>query len=363
MESYRSSGEMRLFSYLDQRRDTILEYSYLNNFVDVPQTVEELSAYLPGRSHYHDVNELFTEIGKSRDVDFLRAKISKIFLIPLALLKTLDENTFSNITRTLYENQLLNNIKLDEKVNLSYADTLEEVNGDDFELAYSENACQCCLPVRGDAIIGTKTVSGSSATVHRMECAYAQEVLNNAKSKSLKSDVIDDSIKERRLRSRFSSKNALRPDADEYPVQLIWPAFEDSWEDGNSESFLTEVVVVANDRKLLLADCSVVASTNSEILKTGSSSTSEHCVLEFLVRVRNLDELQILMDKLLGVNSVMSVERRVRTFLLFQCIASRTHLFISLFSLAVCCLVRCNVRLCLDDTIHSRRDTVLYMHD
>jgi hypothetical protein len=53
------------------------------------------------------------------------------------------------------------------------------------------------------------------------------------------------------------------------------------------------------------------ADTNSEILKTGSSSTSEHCVLEFLVRVRDLDDLQILMDRLLDANSVMSVERRV----------------------------------------------------
>ena len=71
------------------------------------------------------------------------------------------------------------------------------------------------------------------------------------------------------------------------------------------------MVIIANDRKLLLADCSIIASTNSEILKTGSSSTSEHCVLEFLVRVRDLEHLQILMDKLLEVKSVMTVERRV----------------------------------------------------
>lgn len=315
MESYRSSGEMRIFSYLEQRRDTILEYSYLNNFVDVPQTAEELSTFLPGRSHYYDVNELLTDIGKSRDADFLRTKVSKIFLIPLALLKSVDERAFSNITRTLYANQLSQNVRSDEKVSLSYADILNGVNGDDFELAYSENACQCCLPVRGDAIIGIKTMSvESSTTVHRMECPYAQEVLNKAKSKPISNYATDDSATERTARSKLSFKNAIRPDADEYPVQLMWPAFDDAWEDGNSETFLTEVVVVANDRKLLLADCSVIASTNSEILKTGSSSTSEHCVLEFLVRVRDLDELQILMDKLLEVDSVMSVERRVRSF-------------------------------------------------
>lgn len=317
MESYRSSGEMRLFGYLDQRRDIILEYSYLNNFVEVPQTVEELATYLPGRSHYNDVNELLTDIGKSRDVDFLRSKISKIFLVPLALLKTLDESTFSNITRILYVNQFSSNTKTDDKVDLSYADVLTGIDGDDYEFAYAENSCQCCLPVHGDAIIGTKTMSvESSATVHRLECPYAQEVLNKSKAKPI-NYAADESTIERTSKSKLCCKNSMRPDADEYPVQLVWPTFEDenSWE--TAETFLTEVVVVANDRKLLLADCSVVASTNSEILKTGSSSTSEHCVLEFLVRVRDLTELQMLMDKLLQVDSVMSVERRVSDFL--QC--------------------------------------------
>ncbi len=72
----------------------------------------------------------------------------------------------------------------------------------------------------------------------------------------------------------------------------MWP--EDvSWEEWNRESFLVEIVVMANDRKLLLADCSVIALKNSEILKTGSSSSLE---------------LQNLMEKLIEVQSVMSVK-------------------------------------------------------
>jgi (p)ppGpp synthase/HD superfamily hydrolase len=314
-----------MLDYLDQRKDVILENSYLNDFVDIPRSVHELSTFLPGRSHYYDVNELLIDIGKSRDVDFLRSKVSKIFLVPLTLLKTMDESRFSNITRTLYATQLSNNVKSSDKVRLSYGDVLNGGSGADFELAYSDNVCQACLPVRGDAIIGTKSMSADSPTtiVHRMECPYAQEVMNNVKSKSVtlkefsnKNGAVEDPNSERtRIRSRpkLSSKNSLRPDSDEYPVQLVWPTLEDSWEDGNSETFLTEVVIVANDRKLLLADCGAVASRNSEILKTGSSSTSEHCILEFLVRVRDLDELQSLMDKLGEVDCVMSVERRVRT--------------------------------------------------
>ena len=168
MASYRASGEMRLFDYLNHCRDTILEYSYLNNLSDIPQSAEELAAFLPGRSHYYDVNELLTDIGKSRDTEFLRTKVSKIFLVPVALLKILDQSRFTNITRTLYASQLSNNIKPDAKVSLTYADVLNGADGVDTELAYSENVCKLCLPVRGDTIIGTKSVE-SSTTVHRTE--------------------------------------------------------------------------------------------------------------------------------------------------------------------------------------------------
>ena len=320
MASYRASGEMRLFDYLNHCRDTILEYSYLNNLSDIPQSAEELAAFLPGRSHYYDVNELLTDIGKSRDTEFLRTKVSKIFLVPVALLKILDQSRFTNITRTLYASQLSNNIKPDAKVSLTYADVLNGADGVDTELAYSENVCKLCLPVRGDTIIGTKSVE-SSTTVHRTECPYAQEVLNNAKLNSVTNGEFcnaEESTSDKRIRPRFklASKNTQRPDCNEYPVQLAWPAHEASWEDGNSETFLTEVVIIANDRKLLLADCGAVASTFSEILKTGSSSSSEHCVLEFLVRVKDLDELQVLMDQLLEVSDVMSVERRFGSQLL-----------------------------------------------
>jgi (p)ppGpp synthase/HD superfamily hydrolase len=79
-------------------------------------------------------------------------------------------------------------------------------------------------------------------------------------------------------------------------------------------SFMTEVKIVAEDRKLLLADCSGVVSEMSEIVKTGSATTQEHAVLVFLVRVGGLDHLQELMDSLSQIRSVMSVERAVSLF-------------------------------------------------
>ena len=162
------------------------------------------------------------------------------------------------------------------------------------EYADSECACRHCLPVPGDTIIGTKGHTTDAPTiVHRLQCPYAQQALNGARSGANGDDVIGD------------------------PVKLVWP--EESWdEEGkyNPETFLAEVVVMANDRKLLLADCSIIASKYSEILKTGSSSNAEHCTLEFLTRVSDLEELQTLMNQLSGVHSVMSVERRFGSELL-----------------------------------------------
>ena len=156
-------------------------------------------------------------------------------------------------------------------------------DGATVEYADGECACRHCLPIRGDSIVGTKVHTADAPTiVHRLQCPYAQQALNDSKSGVAGDEVIGD------------------------PVKLVWSEAE-SWEEENSEYFLTEIVVMANDRKLLLADCSVVASKNSEILKTGSSSTAEHCSLEFLVRVSDLQELQTLMNKLSEVHSVMSV--------------------------------------------------------
>ncbi|KAK1740728.1 GTP diphosphokinase [Skeletonema marinoi] len=289
------SGEMLFFDYLSNHRNEILEASFIEHPFEVPTNADELQAFLPGSSRYDDVTELLNDIGHSQSGDFLRQKVSKIFLVPASALQECDESRFANITRTVYASQLdsmsFNGANEEEDSDsessepVSYADML---NGGQAEFADSDNVCYHCLPVRGDAILGTRHRDGSSL-VHRKECSWAQEALNKARFPSN-----DDSVGE--------------------AVELSWP--EDEWEDNTSESFLTEVIIMSVDRKLLLADCSVIASQNSEILKTGSSSSNEHCILEFLVRVKDLDELQNLMDKLREVNSVMSVERRFGSELL-----------------------------------------------
>lgn len=220
-------------------------------------------------------------LGKSHNVNFLRTKVSKIFLVPLKVLEASDKVV--NDTKNVFMP------KPEESPQLSHADMPDEGT---VEYADSECACRHCLPIRGDAIIGTKGRLADAPTIlHRLECPYAQQAINDAKSGGNGDDVIGD------------------------PVKLVWPE-ADSWDEWNKETFLVEIVIMANDRKLLLADCSVIASKNSEILKTGSSSSLEHCTLEFLVKVSDLQELQSLMDKLMKVHSVMSVERRFGSELL-----------------------------------------------
>ena len=292
-ENVLKSGELLFFDYLSNHRNEILESSYIERTFEIPTNPEELQAFLPGSSRYDDVTDLLNDVGHSQSGDFLRQKVSKIFMVPASALQECDESRFATITRTVYASQLdsisFNGANGDHSVPdstpASYADA---INGDHVEFADSESVCSHCLPVRGDDILGTKQKDGATI-VHRKECSWAQEALNNA---------------------RFSSND----DSVGEPVKLAWP--EDTWEENASELFLTEVIIMAVDRKLLLADCSVIASKNSEILKTGSSSSNEHCILEFLVRVKDLDELQNLMDKLSEVDSVMSVERRFGSELL-----------------------------------------------
>eukprot|EP00571_Detonula_confervacea_P017362 CAMPEP_0172300288 /NCGR_PEP_ID=MMETSP1058-20130122/2405_1 /TAXON_ID=83371 /ORGANISM="Detonula confervacea, Strain CCMP 353" /LENGTH=972 /DNA_ID=CAMNT_0013010023 /DNA_START=148 /DNA_END=3066 /DNA_ORIENTATION=+ len=292
-DSIRKSGELIFFDYLKQHSDEIRENSYLGYEFEIPTNAEELSHFLPGKTHYNDVEELLFAIGKSHNPNFLRTKLSKIFLVPLKMLEASDESRFAKITQKVYDSQIESNSvslqdETDEDTQLSNVDLPD---GGTVEYADAECACRHCLPINGDTIVGTKGHTIDAPTiVHRLECPYAQQALNDAKAGVNGDEVIGD------------------------PVKLVWS--DAALEEGNSETFLTEIVIMANDRKLLLADCSVVASKNSEILKTGSSSNAEHCTLEFLVRVSDLQELQILMNKLNEVHSVMSVERRFGSELL-----------------------------------------------
>ena len=340
-ESLREAGKILLLDYLLMHGPLIDRSSFLPEGTETPQTLEEVEAVLPGKTRFDDIDDLLIAIGKKHDRAFLHAIVSKLFLVPQSVLVEAERDRASLLPNTVssavYESRKLANEfaasldtytatpELSRASSPSVKDTLNNVfsenEADAAEYADPEHLCNECLPVLGDEIVGTKPEGKSDApiTVHRIGCPHAQHAINSASASRVQ--VPDshriDSVSLRRLKT---GRSALT--VPELPVKLQWSDF--SLID-DEVLFLTEIVVVAEDRKLLLADCSEIVSELSVIVKTGSVTTREHATLEFLVQVRSLEATQKLMDALSQVRSVMSVERRVRIFGVFwSCLRCNT---------------------------------------
>ena len=154
----------------------------------------------------------------------------------------------------------------------------------------------------------------ATPTVHRVGCPIAQRAINRqlAETQNASSDFsLDVSISQQSTDSGFFQES----DRIEKPVKLQWSTYPGAT--GDQEHFYPcEIVVHCQDRKLLLADCSETVSELSEIIKTGSLTTNEHATLNFLVKLRCLDDLQQVMNSLRQIPSVMAVERRFGSKLL-----------------------------------------------
>uniref|UniRef100_A0A7S1FMD9 Putative GTP diphosphokinase RSH1, chloroplastic n=1 Tax=Corethron hystrix TaxID=216773 RepID=A0A7S1FMD9_9STRA len=111
---------------------------------------------------------------------------------------------------------------------------------------------------------------------------------------------------------RRKDPHAHLPRPDGPPGQEIVPL---AWGPAppDESAFLAELSVYARDRKLLLADCGIVVSRESDILKTRSNTVGDVASFDFLVKVRSLTHLDELVDKLRGVKSVTMVERKFGT--------------------------------------------------
>jgi RelA/SpoT family (p)ppGpp synthetase len=315
-EALREAGKILVMDYLWMHGPLVEKATFLETPFQSPATVEELEAFLPGRTRYSDVDDLLVDIGRHHDRAFLRQQISKLFLVPQSLLVEEEKNRKesmvpSSVMAAVYvsiqdakhaaiaagdENTIASN---GQSINEQTANevtspkiVLPEANGksdEPVEYADNEYLCQDCLPVFGDAILGTRPPEKPhrAPKVHRVACSHAQHALREAQAARL-------------------SPQATPCDQ---PVPLEWSDFATTLEKCD---FLAEVVVVAQDRKLLLADCSEVASEqSSSICKTGSATTNEHATLVFLIKVSSLQHLQEVMNRLGNVRSVVSVERRV----------------------------------------------------
>lgn len=216
------------------------------------------------------------------------------------------------------------------------------INGFKKEIADPDHVCPYCLPISGDEIIGTRPHGMDRdkfvTSVHRSSCEIVLKSKIEAQQKRKK--IVDDrqgtsflnntSLRRNGQKIKTSLKTKLKQlsgyssskkssvngaDAESNPqsldlVHLVWDDSDSSYVLNEKILFLAEISLICEDRKLLLADCSEVVSDMSEIVKTGSLSTNEHAMLNFLVKVESLDHLQKLMNSLSRIESVMSVERR-----------------------------------------------------
>ena len=374
-ESLREAGKLWIMDYLWRHRSLIEANSYMKEDFKVPTlNVEDLEPMMGNKTQYEDLDDLLIALGKDHDRNKLHTAVSKIFQVPKKMLVDAEEkHRRSGVVAAAVEEgrryaqhfarSLLTNGKSREghstkssspssppssplpsspssvADSLSYPskfamETLIDSLDTKTEYADPEHLCQECLPIHGDAIIGTRPAGTSMVpTVHRTGCPLALRALNQALAEKRQgsitnsirrngSSILDpgprvDSVV---LRQRYGAsgingekapgkKSAQR--FDQVPVKLKWSDLEET-----DTLYLAEIDVVAEDRKLLLAECSEVVSKKVEIVKTVSATSEEHATLVFLVKAASIDCIQKLMDSLGSIRSVMTVERRFGSELL-----------------------------------------------
>jgi (p)ppGpp synthase/HD superfamily hydrolase len=351
-ESLRQAGTILLLDYLWIHGTLIEKNNRLNqNDFSVPTSLEEVEDFLPGRTQYTAVDDLVVALGKQRDRNLLHTVVSQLFDVSKTCLVEAEKSQ----SETLFPGSVLNYTqqphhelpwftstnKTPPQSSLGPMYSVESrlfgLNVG-FEYADPEHVCEHCLPVLGDEIVGTRPRKNYKAitTVHRVSCPHAQRAVNLAvASRRINSTVTFvrkndnngytyrslprvDSVSLRLNRQLHDIANRLKKTgkgsgamnafnnirSDDVPVRLQWSDLDET-----SYLFLTEIVVYAQDRKLLLADCSEVVSEMAEIQKTQSQTTEENAKLIFLVRVSDLEQLQQLMNRLHQIHSVLSVER------------------------------------------------------
>lgn len=346
-QSLRKAGEILLMEFLSTYGDLIQESSFISEEFSIPTTVNKVAKFLPGRSKYNDLDDLLVDIGKNNDNDFMLSVIAKIFLVSLSVLTKAVENSPNSISRNVLAAVQRSRLKADEaKVaadsstddgpDLDLSSVFKAPNGvtssannevipkklfaaNDSEIADPDNLCDVCLPIYGDDIIGTRVGDAISSdpayfvsTVHRCGCPIAQKTIDfarsaqNPKYETSTSNTISKYFYNTRLAGQRDSMNEKGQHQEIVKVRWQDPELIEE-----PVLYKAEVVVKCVDRKLLLADCSEVVSDLSEIIKTESLTTKDHATLKFLVKVKNVEQLQTLIDSLGEIPSVVSVERTV----------------------------------------------------
>ncbi|MFO7653302.1 MAG: bifunctional (p)ppGpp synthetase/guanosine-3',5'-bis(diphosphate) 3'-pyrophosphohydrolase [Candidatus Krumholzibacteriia bacterium] len=130
------------------------------------------------------------------------------------------------------------------------------------------NFARCCQPIPGDEITGVIT-RGRGVTVHRVGCT-----------------------------------NLNDPNLD--PERLI----EVTWDASSDQTFQVKLIIMARDRRNLLADISKACSDEGANIQSGEfSSENEVARATLVVEVRNLNNLQHILRRIKQIPHVERIER------------------------------------------------------
>lgn len=148
--------------------------------------------------------------------------------------------------------------------------------------------CTTCCPVRGEPVFlikkGLRKLLTNSRTAHRLGCP-----------------ALPATVLAMNLDGSDSQEGALQPRRSFIPVD---------WSDIVEEDSSTQVLQVqCTDRKFLLRDVSNIVALEADIISTASQTIGTLAMLQYKVEVTGISELEKLIELIMNVPGVVSVER------------------------------------------------------
>ena len=133
---------------------------------------------------------------------------------------------------------------------------------------------KCCAPIPGDEIIGFVT-RGRGISIHRTDCVNMLSLPETERSRIIEAE---------------------------------WEMPDDA---PNDEKYIAEIQIIANNRTGLLVDITKAFSERDIDIISLNTRVSKSGIASFLMsfQVQNVAELQRMMDKLMGIESVIEVGR------------------------------------------------------
>jgi len=168
---------------------------------------------------------------------------------------------------------------------------------DGTRIAYMELA-SCCLPIRGDKILGEKSERKNMITVHRCHCPTVLRSLRESPERCLGlewSSMPDDSSA-----NRPATKGNGKPSVSASPSSS-----------GSTQLYRSRIMITAKDCDGLLSYVSgMITSIGKSIMRSASATDVRRmATLSFEILIEDVEHLSKLVERLMSCREVLEVER------------------------------------------------------